>query len=349
MSFEYDPTLAWIANPAKISIAPVEPHEQEVLCPCCSDGHLYELEQTCGCQIIIRDSLALLFYPVICNLVIDYLHHIRCRHVFNQARFDVFLHEENYSDAYGLSAFPFDQLSLKEKVILLGESKGSYMNDLLHYMLFRCRKKIPSCVLFHSEDGVLKPEIFSLLPDAFVHCVDAELLLRIHSRHNMIQELFQRTGVMPPWCTSTQVQCIQSLAVFANINQGLNWERFTTLSNINVGLWFYGNMEQLLNVSTSLEQLWDLLFVLEQRNVEHWKQLYFRIQRHGFFQNFDAFYNLARTYLDNHCALVLSVKLGEKKRLFYCHIPSVHNVPFFKLDAGTMFQMAARHGIKRRT
>lgn len=252
---------------------------------------------------------------------------------------------EHNPDENGFYEFPFDNFPITSFVLFVGprrSGKGQTQN----WMLFRLREKIHTCVVFCGSDAG-DSAASRLVPDCFVYdAIDVNCLQALRVRYNNAKYTFEQTGKMPPFCKTLNVLIIADDVMHDKKKVGSDDFGRVILSGRHEcqGLWVL--LQYAPKFPKELRRQIDYVIIKEHATEAEYAYIHKEFAS-GIIRDFNEFYRLARFYTQNYGALVLKIKDADPNdvttQLFYMRVPSSHDLPPFKLDAGTMFQMAKKH------
>lgn len=252
------------------------------------------------------------------------------------------INEQTPDEFCGIKEFPFETFSLHKFSLILG-SRDCGKSNLLIYMLYRMQKRIPTCVFFCSSEGS-EPILEGILPDCFTYeGIDDECLKRIRQRHVDIMATYKETGRMPPGCTTTDLLILGDDILHDKKSLARTQFRQAILSgrHDNEGMWLLIQYAQAF--PKELRKQVDYLFLQEFKTEDELKYIHKEFAS-AVIQKYEDFVQIMDKYTGHgtYGTLVLKLKGGEPN-LWYIRAPKRDFLPPFRLDAGTMFQMAAKH------
>jgi hypothetical protein len=252
---------------------------------------------------------------------------------------------ERVKDERGYYEFCFDTYPLKKFSLIVGP-RDTGKSTLLFYKLFRMRERIPTCAVFcSSEDG--DSVVHGILPDCFVYDeINLECLGRIRERHKHIKKTLETTGQLPPGCTSDEVLLIGD-DILHDVKK-LHSEEFkrAILSgrHDNEGMWVL--VQYAPEFPKKLRKQIDYLFLQAIDTDEEMIYIHKEFAS-GVIPDYNQFKELVNHYTQDYGTLVIKKKGGDRNDLstsvFYIRALPKNQLPEFKLDAGSMFQVAEEH------
>lgn len=263
---------------------------------------------------------------------------------YNEEEFQRFMQEKLYNETHedenGFYEFPFREFPLRKFCIILG-SRDCGKSNTLYYMLYRMRELLHTCVFFcssESSDSVME----GMIPDCFIYPqIDTECLMRIRNRFERIHTTFKKKQKMPQNCKTADV-----LILFDDVlhdKKGLNSEEFerAILSGRHDGEGMWGLIQYAPKFPKEKRHQIDYLF-LQQFKTDGELEYIYKEFASAVVPNYEEFKALMNIYTRNYGTLVLKMK-GDPPNIWYMRALDKKKMPKFRLDAGTMFQMAEEH------
>lgn len=302
-----DPTLLFLANPSKVSIKSLE--------------QVPRSPPVCLCQHAVNLLYLLIYCKDLIPIVQAYLHEAECpiqiNIVYYQYMSTFSLCKHNNVD---LTTMPL------HKVVLLGSEGKSTL--LTRFMLYSKRKEIFNCVMF---DACNDQQLRSLTPNCFIYDdLDTECMTRIRNRSRVISSPSSERSVWLlsqglQWCHRQWGHSESEMKHFM-----LNGRSLDVHLWISLELWAFFSMTRL-----SIKQIecvfLDPNFIQSNPNALH------QIVSALGWAIFETWEFMSQ-WMNLRCACWLVV---THTNVYHLHVPQC--LPYFRLDHGTMFEVAKFH------
>jgi hypothetical protein len=260
-------------------------------------------------------------------------------------------YNETHPDKYaGLYSFPFDIFELLKFSMIFG-ARECGKSTFLDYFLWRLRHRVHTCVVIcpsEASNGFYARR----LPNCLIHPrVNDELFTRIKTRNERLKTSLAGNGQLPPGCKSPEVMVIADDVI--QDQKALKSEAFREA--IFVGRHFKEGMillsQSVRGVEKKIRDQLDYCFFQRYEKETDIRTIY---DEYGsaVYPDYDMFRDHLLHYTQNYGTFILKMKdtnsSALKDRAFYCNsIPEVKNgkrlLPDYKLDSGTMWEMAEVH------